>query len=70
MKDALTLARRDLLRAGALGSLTLGFGGLFPAWAQSGSTGLASPPQSLGGESLRLVVDHSSLKWLAAPVTQ
>lgn len=62
MRDALTLGRRDLLRAGALGSLTLGIGGLFPAWAQSGSAGVGSQPQTLSGERLRLVIDRSPIQ--------
>ena len=36
MRDTLTLGRNDLLRAGALGRLTLGIGGLFTALAQAG----------------------------------
>ena len=48
------LGRRDLLRGG--GAAALGLSGLFPAWAQSGSPGVAP---ALSGEDIRLKVGHS-----------
>jgi CopA family copper-resistance protein len=52
----LLLERRALLRAGALGAAGLGFAGLFPAWARSGSAGLAPILPTLSGEDLHLKV--------------
>lgn len=45
MNDTLALPRCEVLRVGALGSLTLGLGSLFPAWAQSCSMGTTAPSQ-------------------------
>jgi CopA family copper-resistance protein len=50
------VARRTLLRAGALGLAGAGLGRLLPAWAHSGSPGVAPV---LSGEDIRLTVDHS-----------
>jgi CopA family copper-resistance protein len=61
MTDLLNSERRALLRAAALGGAGLGLGSLFPAWAQSGSHGLAARGgATLSGEEIRLTVDHSA----------
>lgn len=61
--NAHIMRRRDLLRAGAAASLGIGLTDLFPAWAQTGSAGLAGqPPLTLSGDALRLVVDHSPFR--------
>ncbi|MGS1015684.1 copper resistance system multicopper oxidase [Allosphingosinicella humi] len=52
----LLLERRTLLRAGALGAAGLGLAGLFPAWARSGSAGLAPTLPTLSGDDIRLKV--------------
>ncbi len=59
MHYSLSLERRALLRAAALGGLGLGLGGLFPAWAQSGTAGLAPTLPTLSGEDISLKVGHS-----------
>lgn len=51
-----SIDRRSLLRGGALGAAGLGLTGLFPAWAQSGTEGVAPV---LSGEDIRLKVGHS-----------
>jgi CopA family copper-resistance protein len=62
-----TLDRRSLLRAAAVGGLGLGAGGLFPAWAQTGSHGAshgvaAKTGQTLSGEEIRLTVAESAFR--------
>jgi CopA family copper-resistance protein len=53
--------RRALLRAGALGAAGVGLSGLFPAWAQTGSHGLAAKGmQTLQGNEIRLDVRETS----------
>ncbi|MGA9580893.1 MAG: copper resistance system multicopper oxidase [Allosphingosinicella sp.] len=52
----ISLDRRTLLRAGALGTFGLGLPGLFPAWAQSGTPGLASALPTLSGENIALEI--------------
>lgn len=53
--------RRTLLRAGALGAAGVGLSGLFPAWAQTGSHGLATKGmQTLQGNEIRLDVRETS----------
>lgn len=59
MNDALRMERRTLLRAAALGGAGLGLTSLFPAWAQSGSAGIAPTLPTLSGEDIRLTVGHS-----------
>lgn len=57
----LQLDRRALLRAGAVGAAGFGLGGLFPAWAHTGSMGLStSGAPVLSGEDIRLAVDNST----------
>jgi CopA family copper-resistance protein len=52
--------RRALLRAGAVGAAGLGLTRLFPAWAQSGTAGLAPTSPTLSGEDIRLRIGHSA----------
>ena len=49
------IARRSLLKAGAIGAAGLGMSGLFPAWAQNGTHGLVRKEMpTLTGEEIRL----------------
>ena len=53
------IERRALLRAGAFGAAGLGLVGLLPAWAQTGTHGIAHPHHPvLSGEDIRLRVAH------------
>jgi CopA family copper-resistance protein len=52
------MGRRGLLRAGAFGLVSLGYGTKFPAWAQSGSKGLNVAPATLTGEDIELRIAH------------
>lgn len=54
--DQISMDRRTLLRAGALGTLGLGMQGLFPAWAQSGTSGIAATLPTLSGENIALEI--------------
>jgi CopA family copper-resistance protein len=54
--NQISVDRRTLLRAGALGTLGLGMQGLFPAWAQSGTPGLAPALPTLSGENIALEI--------------
>lgn len=56
------MTRQPLLprRAFLGGALGLGAAGLFPAWAQSGSSGLRADLPTLSGEDIRLTVGHSA----------
>jgi CopA family copper-resistance protein len=60
--DQLSVDRRTLLRAGAIGTLGLGMHGLFPAWAQSGTSGLAPSLPTLSGENIALEIGKSPFK--------
>ncbi|HEY0113374.1 MAG TPA: copper resistance system multicopper oxidase [Allosphingosinicella sp.] len=60
--DQFSVDRRTLLRAGALGTFGLGMQGLFPAWAQSGTSGLAPTLPTLSGENIALQIGHSPFK--------
>ena len=53
------IERRALLRGGAIGVAGLGLSGLFPAWAQSGSAGLAPAMPTLSGDDIRLTIGQS-----------
>jgi len=54
------IERRALLRAGAFGAAGLGLAGLLPAWAQTGTHGIAHQQHPvLSGEDIRLRVAHS-----------
>src|SRR3546814_11056780 len=55
-----TIERRSFLRAGAIGLAGLGFTGLVPAWARSGSPGLAPTLPTLSGEDLRLRIANTA----------
>ena len=55
-----TIDRRSLLRAGAVGAAGLGFSGLFPAWAQTGSLGLAPQMPTLSGEDIHLKIANTA----------
>ncbi|HEX8444753.1 MAG TPA: copper resistance system multicopper oxidase [Allosphingosinicella sp.] len=60
MNDKLILDRRTLLRGAALSGVGLGMTGLFPAWAQTGSHGMAAKTMAtLSGEEIRLTVAES-----------
>ena len=51
------IARRSLLKVGALGAAGLGMSGLFPAWAQNGTHGLVRKEMpTLSGEEIRLTI--------------
>ena len=55
------LQRRTLLRSGAIGAAGLGLSGLFPAWAQTGSHGLATKGMSpLTGNDIRLEIAEAA----------
>jgi len=56
--DPRSLGRRTLLKAAALGGAGLALPGLLPAWARSGTPGVARGSETLAGEEIRLVVDH------------
>ena len=55
----ISVDRRTLLRAGALGSLGLGIQGLFPAWARSGTSGLMPTLPTLSGGNIALEIGKS-----------
>ena len=59
MQDV-SLDRRALLRAAALGGAGLGLSSLFPAWAQTGSAGTGPTLPTLSGEDIRLTIGHSA----------
>jgi len=54
-----TIGRRSLLRAGVVGAAGLGFSSLFPAWAQTGSLGLAPQIPTLSGEDIHLKIANT-----------
>ncbi|MEQ1688265.1 MAG: copper resistance system multicopper oxidase [Sphingopyxis sp.] len=55
----LSIPRRTLLRSGALGLAGLGLGRYVPAWAQSGTGGIAPAMGTLSGNEIALRVAHS-----------
>lgn len=55
----LSIPRRSLLRAGALGVAGLGLSRFFPAWAQSGTAGTTAS-STLSGEEISMRVAHSA----------
>jgi CopA family copper-resistance protein len=61
MHNKFVFDRRALLRGAALGGVGLGLSGLFPAWAQTGSHGMATKTSmaALSGEEIRLTVAES-----------
>ena len=65
MQDKMMMERRALLRAAVLGGLGLGVGGMFPAWARSGSHGISHQGaragfDTLSGEDIKLTVANSA----------
>jgi CopA family copper-resistance protein len=54
--NQISVDRRTLLRAGALGTLGFGMQGLLPAWAQSGTSGLVPTLPTLSGENIALQI--------------
>jgi CopA family copper-resistance protein len=54
------IERRSFLRAGAIGLTGLGLTGLVPAWAQTGSVGLAPALPTVSGEDIHLKIAHSA----------
>ncbi|HEX8483715.1 MAG TPA: copper resistance system multicopper oxidase, partial [Allosphingosinicella sp.] len=60
--DQFSVDRRTLLRAGALGTFGLGMQGLFPAWAQTGTSGLAPTLPTLSGEDIALEIGKRPFK--------
>src|SRR3546814_6183808 len=55
------IERRSFLRAGAIGLAGLGITGLIPAWARSGSPGLAPTLPTLSGEDIHLKTANTHL---------
>ena len=53
------IERRSFLRAGAIGLAGLGITGLIPAWARSGSPGLAPTLPTLSGEDIHLKIANT-----------
>ena len=62
MNELPSIGRRALLRAGALGGLGLGFAGLFPAWARSGTAGIAPTLPTVSGDDIALSIGHSPFR--------
>ncbi|KKC25555.1 copper resistance system multicopper oxidase [Sphingomonas sp. SRS2] len=56
------IRRRNLLRAGALGLAGMGLNAKFPAWAQTGSSGLRADMPTLTGEDIRLRIAYDMFK--------
>ena len=55
------IQRRTLLRAGALGAASVGLSGLFPAWAQTGSHGIAAKGMAtMAGSEIRLDIGEAA----------
>ena len=50
--------RRQLLRGATLGGGAVALAGAWPAWAQSGSGGLAAPLPTVSGDDITLTVGH------------
>ncbi|KQX24863.1 MULTISPECIES: copper resistance system multicopper oxidase [unclassified Sphingomonas] len=54
--------RRALLRAAMVGATAAGLGRMWPAWAQSGTTGIAAPlPEETGGD-IHLRIGHRMMR--------
>ena len=54
--------RRAMLRGAAAGGLALALPGSFPAWAQSGTSGLNPDLRTLSGEEIALRIGHGAFK--------
>ncbi len=52
-------SRRALLKTGMLGAAGLSLSGLFPAWAQSGSPGIAPDMPTLSGDNIALSIGRT-----------
>lgn len=53
------LDRRSLIRSAAMAGGGLALSGMFPAWARSGTPGLAAPMATLSGEQIALSIGHA-----------
>jgi CopA family copper-resistance protein len=60
MTNTFSPERRRLLKGAAFGGLALGFSRFYPAWAQSGSAGIAPDMPTLSGEDIRMSVGHQA----------
>lgn len=60
MDDTFFRNRRLLLGSMGMGGLALGFSGMFPAWAQSGTGGTRPDMPTVSGQDIRLSVGHSA----------
>jgi len=58
----LPIDRRTLLRAAGIGGASIAFASAFPAWAQSGTRGLAAPLPTVSGEDIRLRIAHQMIR--------
>ena len=58
---AFPLNRRNFISAAAAGSGSLALSSLFPAWARTGTAGLAAPMATLTGEQIDLTVGHAMI---------
>ena len=56
------IERRSFLRAGAIGLAGLGITGLMPAWARTGSPGLAPTLPTLSGEDIHLKIANTPFR--------
>ena len=56
------LDRRTLIRSAALGGGGLALSAALPAWARSGTPGLAGPMSVVSGEQIALSIGHASLR--------
>jgi FtsP/CotA-like multicopper oxidase with cupredoxin domain len=56
------LDRRTLIRSAALGGGGLALSAALPAWARSGTPGLAGPMFVVSGEQIALSIGHASLR--------
>lgn len=54
------IERRAFLRAGTIGAAGFGIAGLFPAWAQTGSAGLAPTLPTVSGENIHLKIANTA----------
>ena len=67
MHDSISLERRAVLRGASLGTLGFGMSALFPAWAQSGTTGLAPALTTLTGARIDPRIGHSDFRLASLP---
>ena len=62
MSNPLALARRDVLRAAALGGAGAGLFGIMPAWAQPVSAGLVRPLPTVSGTDIALTIGKVAVR--------